>query len=136
VSIDGGQPTRLTNVSAFWPWISPDSKWIGCEYLTDGSKSQLAIIPIDGGTPAKLFDVPPRANFRYGVRWMPDGKSVTYRDWDKGIWRQAIDGGPLQQIPNLPAEKIYSYGWSRDGKLFAFTRGTEIRDAVLISNSK
>jgi hypothetical protein len=36
----------------------------------------------------------------------------------------------------LPDEKIYSYGWSRDGKTFAFTHGNEIRDVVLISTLK
>ncbi len=32
--------------------------------------------------------------------------------------------------------RFVSYGWSRDGKQFAFTRGTEIRDVVLISGVK
>ena len=34
-----------------------------------------------------------RANFRFGIRWWSDGKSITYRDWGAGIWRQSIDGG-------------------------------------------
>jgi len=34
----------------------------------------------------------------------------------------------------LPEEKLYAYGWSRDGKQFAFTRGTEIRDVGLITD--
>jgi len=32
----------------------------------------------------------------------------------------------------LPQQKLYSYGWSRDGKLFAFTRVEELQDIVLI----
>ena len=69
-----------------------------------------------------------------GIRWMPDGKAVCYRDWVNGIWRQEITGGPPQRLRGLPEEKIYSFGWSRDGKLFAFSRGRAIRDAVLIMN--
>ncbi len=84
---------------------------------------------------AKVFDVPPLANFRYGIRWTVDGKAITYRDWGAGLWRQPVEGGGPQRIQNLPNEKIYSYGWSRDGKNFAFTRGNEIRDIVLISGS-
>jgi len=42
----------------------------------------------------------------------------------------------LSAFKVLPDEKIYSNGWSRDGKMFAFTRGTEIRDVVLISNAQ
>src|ERR1700752_4369288 len=77
ISIEGGEPTRLGEKSVFWPWVSPDSKWVACEYWVSPTKSQLAIISIEGGPPAKLFDLPPLANFRYGIRWTPDGKAVT-----------------------------------------------------------
>jgi Tol biopolymer transport system component len=83
----------------------------------------------------KSFDVPQRANFRFGIKWGPDGKSITYRDWGAGIWRQSIDGGPPQRVEGLPDEKIYANNWSRDGKMFVFTRGVEIRDVVLISSA-
>jgi len=136
VSIDGGEPTRLTDKPVNWPWISPDSKSVAVEYVIEPGKSKLAIIPIEGGPPTNLFDCPPSANFRYGIKWAFDGKAVTYRDWIRGLWRQPLDGGQPQRIEGLPDEKIYPYGWSRDGKLFAFTRGVEIRDVVLISNSK
>ena len=134
VSINGGEPTRLTDKATGWPWISPDSKLIACQYV-DSGKMQLAVIPIKGGPPVKLFEVPPLTNFRWSIRWTADGKAITYRDWGKGIWRQSIDGGAPEQLPGLPEEKFYSNSWSRDGKFFAFTRGAEIRDAVLISNS-
>jgi Tol biopolymer transport system component/DNA-binding winged helix-turn-helix (wHTH) protein len=136
VPIEGGSPTRLTDRGAQWPWVSPDSKWVACEYSVSADKERLAVIPIDGGPPAKLFEIPPLANFRYGIRWTSDGQAITYRDWGSGIWRQPFAGGAPQRITGLPDEKIYSYGWSRDGKTFAFTRGNEIRDVVLISNSK
>jgi len=83
-----------------------------------------------------VFETSPQPNFRFGIRWTTDGKAVTYRDWGRGLRRQPVDGGAPQRIPGLPDEKIYSDGWSGDGKLFAFTRGMEIRDVVLISNSK
>jgi len=135
VSIDGGEAKRLTETAVSWPWVSPDSKLIACEYSVEPSKTKLAMISIEGGPPVKIFDVPPQANFRYGIRWASDGKAITYRDWGQGIWRQSIDGGPPQRVHGLPEEKIYSNAWSRDGKLFAFTRGVEIRDVVLISGS-
>lgn len=135
VPLEGGTPQRLTDKRASWPWVSPDSKWIACGYESSPDKWQLAIIPIDGGPPAKLFDVPPQAAFNFAVRWTPDGKFVTYRDWSLGLWRQSVAGGAPQQIPGLPEDKIYCYGWSRDGKLFAYSRGVEMRDAVLLRNS-
>lgn len=134
-SIEGGQPVRLTDKAVAWPWISPDGQWVACAYESSPEKSQLAIIPIEGSTPAKLFDVPRLANFNFSIRWTQDGKSVTYRDSGMGVWRQGVEGGPPQRLPGLPEEKLYCYGWSRDGKLFAFSRGSEIRDMVLVSNS-
>jgi hypothetical protein len=55
---------------------------------------------------------------------------------NNGIWRQNLKGGEPQRIENLPEEKLYACGWSPDGKRFAFTRGTEIRDVVLIRDVK
>jgi len=136
VDINGGESQRLSNNAASWPWISPDSKLIACQYATDDGKTQLAVLSIDGGPPIKLFDIPPQANFRYAIRWTADGKAITYRDWGKGLWRQPLEGGPPQRLTGLPDEKIYSNGWSRDGKMFAFTRGVEMRDVILISNAK
>jgi len=135
IPAEGGQPIRITDKSSSWPWISPDSRWIACAYEPTMGHLQLAIIPIEGGPPTSLFEVPPLANFSFALRWSRDGKSVTYRDWGKGIWRQSLDGGAPQRISGLPDEKLYCYGWSPDNKLFVFTRGFELRDAVLISNS-
>jgi Tol biopolymer transport system component len=136
VPIEGGQAVRLTDRAVLWPRVSPDSKWIACGYRSDSNKWQLAIISIEGGPPAKLFDVSAQANFNVGIHWTPDGNAIAYRDWGKGLWRQAIDGGAPQRFPGLPEEKIGTNGWSWDGKQFAFTRGVEIRDAVLVSNVK
>lgn len=133
IPIDGGEPVKLTEKQMSWVRVSPDSKYIAGAYR-GGDKTSLAIIPIEGGEPIKLFDVPRLANFRLGVRWDPDGKFIAYRDWANGIWKQNIDGGPPERIVGLPEEKIYSFGWSRDGKQFAYARGNEIRDVVLINS--
>ena len=96
--------------------------------------SDLRCWPVDGTGPVKFFDVTRLANFRNGIRWTPDGVAVTYRDWADGIWRQPLSGGEPQRVPGLPQEKLFTYGWSPDGQRFAFTRGTERRDVVLLTN--
>src|SRR5262245_61779350 len=134
VSIDGGEPTRLTEKATAWPRVSPDGKLIACGYYE--GKTKLGIFSVQGGLPVKLFDVPRLASFNNGLRWTPDGKAVTYRDVVNGIWKQTLDGGEPQRLEGLPTEKLYTYGWSRDGKLFAFTRGTELFEIVLIRDLK
>ena len=137
IPVEGGDATRLTDKDASWPRISPDGKMIACEYYPNPNlPSKLAIISVGGGEPIKIFDVPRIALFRYSIRWTPDGKAVTYRDGADGIWRQSLDGAAPNRLEGLPQERLYSYSWSPDGKLFAFTRGTTIRDVVLIRNFK
>jgi Tol biopolymer transport system component/DNA-binding winged helix-turn-helix (wHTH) protein len=139
VSVEGGEPMRLADRPASWPRVSPDGKLIACGYEAqlDPLRTQLALIPIEGGRPVDLFDVPRLANFNYGIRWTPDGKAVTYRDWANGIWRQPLGGGKPERLAGLPEEKLYAYAWSSDGRHFAFVRGAEeLRDVILLRNNK
>jgi serine/threonine protein kinase len=135
ISIDGGEARRMTEKPACWVRISPDSRFAACGYEDDG-RTKLAILPIEGGEPLKLFDVPRLANFRLGIRWTADGKAVTYRDWVNGIWKQDLSGGAAERVAGLPQEKLFGYGWSRDGRLFAFTRGVDTRDVILLTSSR
>ena len=93
--------------------------------------------------PTKSFGMPagyslPWNSPQWILRWMPDGKTVTYALW-KGLgsptnlWSQSVAGGPPRQITNFPDEVI-AYDWSPDGKQLAYTRYASIRDVVLISN--
>ncbi|MEP6903070.1 MAG: winged helix-turn-helix domain-containing protein [Actinomycetota bacterium] len=134
ISIDGSSaPVKLAD-NASWARISPDSRFVACGYESGGQK--IAILPIDGGEPLKLFDIPRLANIRQGIHWAPDGKAITYRDWANGIWRQDLEGGEPKRLKGLPNEKIYAFEWSPDGKWFAFTRGAEIRDVILLNNGR
>jgi len=136
ISIEGGAETQITDkASSADPRVSPDGKFIACRYKQDDkSPTQLAIISIAEGKLVKLFDVPRTAYFNQSIRWTHDGKAVCYRDGVNGIWKQDLQGGPPKRLEDLPEEKLYNFGWSADGKLFAFVRGREITDAVLIKN--
>ena len=134
MSIDGGDKIKLSDRIAEWPEISPDGKFVACGLNMSDQQVKLATLPIDGGDPIKVFDLPRLYNFRWGVQWMPDGKAVTYRDWTNGIWRQSLDGGEPKRLEGLPEEKLAAYGWSRDGKQIAFTRLVTPRDVVLIED--
>jgi Tol biopolymer transport system component len=133
VSIDGGKPVRITDKAYSDPRVSPDGKFIACGYRSDSnSPEQLAILSFADGKLVKVFDVPHAATFNNGIRWTPAADAVCYRDLGNGVWRQSLQGGSPQRLEGLPDEKSYIYDWSRDGKLFAFTRGREISDVVLL----
>lgn len=131
----GGEAIRMTDRKASWVRISPDGRLIAASFLIDG-QSKLGIMSVETGELIRTFDIPRTYNFRLGVRWTPDGKAVAYRDWARGIWKQSLDGGPPERLPGLPDEKLFGYDWSSDGKQFVFSRGSEIRDVVLIGNQK
>jgi len=134
ISIDGGESVPLTDKEVWWISISPDGKYIAAAVHTD--KTRLTIYPITGGPPLKQFDLARYGTMSINSRWTPDSKSVAYRDMRYGYWLQPIDGGQPKQMEGLPKEKFYNFAWSKDGKNFAFVRGQEIRDVVLIRNAK
>lgn len=134
VGIDGGTPVQLTDNESTFPVFSPDGKQFACLWREDpNSQPRIAIIPSTGGKPVKTFALIRRS---YGLRWMPDGRSIGYvvDDGNVGnIWSQSIDGGAPKQITNFNSERIGSFDLSGDGKQLAIERGTNARDVVLIS---
>ena len=133
--LGGGEAVRLLDTAAGWPGISPDSKRVACG-IEANDVQKLAIIDLEKGTLLQTFDLPRLANLRLGARWTPDGKAVAYRDWGNGIWKQDLSGGPPQRLAGLPEEKLLSFGWSPDGRSFAFARGTAQSDVVLIRTTQ
>ena len=125
----------MTEKPAAWAQISPDSKSAASVVEISG-KLKLAILSLESGEIVKVFDIPRLANVRLGVHWTPDGKFITYRDWVNGIWKQDLTGGEPSRMQGLPEEKLLGYGWSLDGRFFAFTRGNTNRDVVLITDIK
>ena len=139
VSIDGGDPVQVTHKYSLNPAISPDGKLIACSYQDEHTiVTKIALIPFEGGEPSKLFDLPPGAQAA-NLRWLPDGRGLTYlinRGGISNIWIQPLDGSSAKQLTDFKADRIYSFDWSRDGKWLALSRGPEQRDVVLMSNFK
>ena len=134
VPIEGGESVQLTSEQTLDPKVSPDGSLIGCGYRADKkSPLRLAVLNLRDGSLVKMFDMPRTTNFNGGINWTADSEAITIRDWANGIWKQDLAGGPPTVIEGLPQEKLYGYDWSHDGKIFAFSRGRAIADAVLIN---
>jgi TolB protein len=147
VPIGGGSPIQLTDYASNSPAISPDGKWIACFYLPDPAQSdkrKIAIVPFEGGRPAKIIDFQRAAKASWlldsGLKWTPDGRALAYLDLRKGvlnIWSQPLDGSPPKPLTNFDRSgQVWSFAWSRDGKQLAMARGAIKSDVVLIDNSK
>ncbi len=140
VSIDGGEPVRLTERFTLNPTVSPDGSLIACFYREDQPNApfKVAIIPFAGGDPVEVLDLP-RPSFTgfAGLRWTADGRALTYIDTINGvsnIWSLPLDGGKPVQLTDFKADQIFWFDFSRDGKQLALSRGTQTSDVILIKD--
>jgi Tol biopolymer transport system component len=134
VAEDGGTPVRLTEKESAISSVSPDGQFFACNYQDQGGVSyKIAIIPIGGGPPARIFDTP--GSFGRTIHWTNDGRSLVYVVTQEGIsniWEQNSTGGSPKQLTDFKDQRIYGFAWSRDGKQLAISRGVVNSDVVLI----
>ncbi len=134
----GGGPTAQLMENAHSATISPDGRWIACVFSPGQNQADsLAVVPFEGGQPAKVFPLLAAVNaIGYVLHWTPDGHAISYINNVNGvgnIWEQPVAGGPPKAVTHFTSDKIFWFDWSRDGRL-ALSRGTEPTDAVLIKN--
>ncbi len=134
--IDGAEtPKILSDQISDYPVISPDGKLIVCLYQeSPKAPRRYALIPIEGGTPQKLLDIP--AFPSSSVRWNPDGKSLTYlsqSDGSSNIHNYSLNSGTSNKLTSFNDARIFAYAWSRKDRTLAISRGTVNRDVVKIT---
>jgi Tol biopolymer transport system component len=135
VPSEGGPASQLTDYNSGLPSVSPDGRWIACVYITpENQPNSLAMVPFGGGQPTKVFPLPATTGFL--ALWTPDGHAISFVNRVNGvdnIWEQPVAGGPPKPVTHFISDKIFWFGWSRDGRL-ALYRGTDPTDVVLIKN--
>src|SRR5215212_6191730 len=143
VSIDGGTPVQVTDHVAIVGIISPDGRYIAYTYpespVPFAPPNRLALIPFEGGPIVKTFEVAPSGTVSTILQWSFDGKSILYSvnaNNVSNIWSQPLEGGPPKQVTNFNDMLMTGFAWSNDGKQLACTRGTLVRDAILVTDLK
>jgi TolB protein len=143
VSIDGGTPVLVIDHVATTSTISPDGKSIAFTYPESpdpfAPANRVAIIPFEGGPIEKTFQVPATGTVLSVVHWSHDGKSILYSVTSNNvtnIWSQPIDGGAAKQVTDFKDLLMTGFAWSHDGKQLACTRGSLVRDAILVTDLK
>lgn len=140
ISIEGGEPQKITDFEAHWAAISPDGKSIACLIRDENAQIKLGIVSSENGKLLQSFKaekIDRSPEFPPVLRWMPDGKSVAFISTTAGvsnILAQSLNGGEPQKLTDFSADRIFNFDWSKDGKQIVYARGTIRHDIVLFEN--
>jgi TolB protein len=141
ISIDGGEPVKLTNISGFaqTPAVSPDGRFVAFHLMNPNWQShEIGVVSFDGGDILKSFALPfhrPHGYSKDAVQWSPDGQAIdfiAFRGQACNIWRQPLEGSQPFQLTNFTDQQIFNFAYSPDGKNVGLSRGTYSRDVVLL----
>ena len=136
VPAEGGTPVQFTSSLAIAPAVSPDGKSVALYYAVPQELLlKLAIVPIAGGEPTKIFDAV--LSESPAVRWSADGRQLIYVNTKQGIsnlWGQPVEGGSPKQLTDFKADRIFRFAWATDGKTLVCERGFYVNDVVLMSD--
>jgi eukaryotic-like serine/threonine-protein kinase len=136
VPVAGGLPVQLTRSMTTHPAVSPKGGDLAAWYGEPINNPQwkLAVFAPEGGEPVRVFDPAVTVIPDSLLRWTPSGDGITflgYRNDAYNIWVQPIDGRAAHPLTSFEWGEIYSFDWSRDGRL-AYSRGMTTNDVVLI----
>ena len=138
VRAEGGEPEQLTSSVSYYPEISPDGKLIACIVNDAASSAQgvVAVLPITGGAPIKRLNGIPASP---AIRWGPRPQMITFIRTEQDIsnlFTQDTFAGAEQQLTHFENDQIFDFDWSPDRSRLAMVRGVDVRNVVMITNSK
>lgn len=139
VPASGGTPRQLTTNPTAHPAVSPQDGRIASWYSATNDKQvwKIAVYPAHGGQPVRIFDVASTVEPDSPIRWVPGNQGIAILDRRNGnsnVWLQPLDGLPPRPLTSSASDQMYSFDFSRDGRL-AFSKGMTVKDVVLIRDA-
>lgn len=134
----GGSAEQVISGLTMRPAIAADGRiaaWYSAE--TANPKWGIGVFRPEGGEPVKTFAVPGTVTPDTALRWTPEADGIAYVDDARGvgnIWLQPLDGKPARALTKFGWGKIFSFDWSRDGRI-VYSRGIATSDIVLIRDT-
>jgi len=134
VSIDGGEPQPVGDITAELWDTSPDGKSLAYSFYDEElGRWRIAVRPVEGEGPITTFDDAPIDV----LLWMPDGRSLIYKDRNQdpstALWRQPLSGEKPQRFIDFSPETSYGAAWSNDGQHLAFVRGKVVMNILMLT---
>ncbi len=132
VALDGGTPTQISNDFAMSATLSPDGRYVASFSFGAGGRQDVVLRAVETGAAQRSFDI---VSVPLMLGFTSTGDALTFLESRKGapaLWNQPVDGGAPQRLLDMNGERIFSFAWSRDGRL-AIAHGPVPTDVVLIS---
>ena len=144
VPVEGGDPVKVSDHPARHPDISPDGRWILCEYSDrPGAAWSVGILDAQNGSIQSTFSDLPKAapdttDQRRLIRWSQSGHGLIYvqtQDGVSNLWEKPLDGGPARQLTLFSEGKILDFALSWGGDSIAYVKDNSGADIALLQGS-
>lgn len=98
---------------------SSDGKYIA--YISDATgEDEVYMIAADGKSAAVQLTFK-SSNYKYGLKWSPDSKKITYSDRNQNVYFVDIDSKAETKVVHSDVNEITDQVWSPDSKYLAYT---------------
>ncbi len=141
VSIDGGAAVQVIDRVVSSAVVSPDGTLLAYSYPASpdpfAPPNRIDVVNFADNNPVATFSFTPSGTVPTLIQWSPDGKSLLYTvniNSVSNVWSQPLTGGKPMQVTDFKDSLMTGFAWSKDGRQFAATRGSLMRDAVLITD--
>jgi Tol biopolymer transport system component len=134
LSLSGGNPTLFAPLFER-AGVSPDGRFLAGVYRENARAGlSLGVLDAANGAPVKVFPNFPVTATTGSTEWTPDGSAVLYTTVERfNVWRRRLDGGEPERVTNFSDLAIIRFARSPDGKSLLLCRGSQNRDAFLIT---